>query len=168
VGTHRLKIELKHHGRDFAAKYDHVDEVFGGDHGARHFKAVVQVIFRKMNNPDIPTSTITLQVGHIDAAKDTYKVLQEIIAHQLNVGLRQIVNKVNVLHFVGNHDPLVVFADELPAANENNNYAALGIQAFVSGDLAYFATILRKPNMSPVWCNWCILFKGMHLDRSGQ
>ena len=59
MGTHRLKIELKHHGRDFAAKYDHVDEVFGGDHGARHFKAVVQVIFRKMNNPDIPTSTIT-------------------------------------------------------------------------------------------------------------
>jgi len=32
-----------------------------------------------------------------------------------------------VVHFVGNHDPLVVFADELPAANENNNYAALGI-----------------------------------------
>jgi len=64
-----------------------------------------------------------------------------------------------VVHFVANHYPFVVFEDELPAENENNNYAALGIQAFISGDLAFFATILSKPNMSPVWCNWCMLSK---------
>jgi hypothetical protein len=87
VVAHRLKLELKHHGRDFVAKYDHVDVVFGGDHGARHFRAVVQLIFRKKNSPGIPTSAVTLQVGHIDAAQDTYKVLEETIAHQLNEGL---------------------------------------------------------------------------------
>jgi hypothetical protein len=47
--------------------------LLGGDHSARCFRAVVKLIFRKMNNPDIPTSTVTLRVGHIDAAKDTYK-----------------------------------------------------------------------------------------------
>ena len=64
-----------------------------------------------------------------------------------------------MVHFVANHYPFVVFEDELPAENENNNYADLGIRAFISGDLAFFATILGKPNMSPVWCNWCMLSK---------
>ena len=45
VLVHRLRLELKHHGQDFTAKYNHVDVVFGGDHGARRFRAVVQLAY---------------------------------------------------------------------------------------------------------------------------
>ncbi len=150
-------MELKYHGRNFAEKYDHL--VFGGDHGVRRFRAVIQHIFRSKNSTDIPTSSVTLQVGHIDTAKDTYEVLEETIAHELNERLWWIVNKFVVVHFADNHDPVIVFADEAPAVEHNNNCATFGIQAFISGDLAFYATILGKPNMSPVWCNWCILSK---------
>jgi hypothetical protein len=46
VVAHRVKLELQFHGKNFAEQCDHVDVVFGGDHGARQFRAVVQVIFR--------------------------------------------------------------------------------------------------------------------------
>jgi len=29
----------------------------------------------------------------------------------------------------------------------------------MAGDLAFYATILGKPNMSPCWCTWCMLSK---------
>jgi hypothetical protein len=155
-----VKLELQFHGKNFAEQYDHIDVVFGGDHGARRFRAVVQVIFRSKNNANVPTSSITLQVGHINAAKDTYEVLEGTVARELNEGLWRIVDKVLVVHFAENHDPVIVFAVEAPAAEErHNNWAMFGIQALISGDLAFFSTILGKPNMSPIWCNWCMLSK---------
>jgi len=160
VVAHRVKLELQFHGKNFAEQCDHVDVVFGGDHGARRFRAVVQVIFRSKNNANVPTSSITLQVGHINAAKDTYEVLEGTVARELNEGLWRIVDKVLVVHFAENHDPVIVFAVEAPAAEErHNNWAMFGIQALISGDLAFFSTILGKPNMSPIWCNWCMLSK---------
>jgi len=29
----------------------------------------------------------------------------------------------------------------------------------MAGDLAFYATVLGKPNMSPCWCTWCMLSK---------
>ena len=34
-----------------------------------------------------------------------------------------------------------------------------GNSAFVTGDLAFYTTVLGKPNMSPCWCTWCMLSK---------
>jgi hypothetical protein len=125
----------------------------------------VQLIFRSQNHPEVPTCSVTLQVGHIDTAKDTYEVLEATICKQLNDGHWQIANKFAVVHFVGLHDPIVVFVDELPIADitNNNNTATTAmsfeVRTFISGDLAFFSTILGKPNMSPVWCNWCMLSK---------
>jgi len=102
VVAHRVKLELKCHGQNFMAQYDHLDVVFGGDHGARRFRAVGQLIFISKNNGNVPTSSVTLQVGHVDAPKDTYEVLEETIARELNEGLQRIVNKFLVVHFVCN------------------------------------------------------------------
>jgi len=48
--------------------------------------------------------------------------------------------------------------DERPD-NNNNRGIVLQIRAFIAGDLAFSATILGKPNMSPCWCTWCMLSK---------
>ena len=164
VVAHQLKLELKHRGPDFGTQYNALDVVFGGDHGARCFRAVVQLIFRSKNNPEVPTCSVTLQVGHFDAAKDTYEVLENTIAKQLNEGLRRIVNKFAVVYSVEHNEPTVIFADEMPVADINNNdthnkCVFFEVRAFVSGDLAFYSTILGKPNMSLCWCNWCMLFK---------
>jgi hypothetical protein len=118
----------------FMAQYDHLDVVFGDDHGARWFRAVVQLIFRSKNNGNVPTSSVTLQVGHIDAPKDTYEVLEETIARELNESLQRIFNKFLVIHFVRNHDPVVAFADEAPTQEHNNNWAAIVVRPFIFGD----------------------------------
>jgi hypothetical protein len=101
--------------------------------------------------------------------KDTYEVLEDTITKQLNKGLKRIVNKLAVVHFTQNNDPVVVFVDEAPAKamqrnDHNNNYAAFEVRAFISGDLAFYAKILGKPNISPCWCTWCMLSKqALHL-----
>jgi len=99
-------------------------------------------------------------VGPIDAAKDTYEVLQKTLAGPLNVGLRQIVNQFACVYpgDAEGNDPIVTVAAERPE-NINNMCITLEIRAFVAGDLAFYATVLGKPNMSPCWCTWCMLSK---------
>jgi hypothetical protein len=82
--------------------------------------------------------------------------LKGTIGAQLNDSLRRIVNKFAVIHLIPNEEPVVVIADESPGSNNN---VTLAIRVFISGDLAFYATILGKPNMAPIWCNWCMLTK---------
>jgi hypothetical protein len=164
VVAHQLKLELKHRGPDFGTQYNALDVVFGGDHGARHFRAVVQLIFRYKSNSEVPTCSVTLQVGHFHAAKDTCEVIEKTIAKQLNEGLRRIVNKFALIDSVEHSDPTVIFSDEMPVANIINNgthkkCVFFEVRAFASGDVAFYSTILGKPNMSPCWCSWCMLSK---------
>jgi hypothetical protein len=82
--------------------------------------------------------------------------LKGTIGVQLNDSLRRIVNKFAVIHLIPNEEPVVVIADESPGSNNN---VTLAIRVFISCDLAFYATILGKPNMAPIWCNWCMLTK---------
>jgi len=56
VIEHRLKSENEHRGKEyFAAQgYDSADVIFGGDHGARRFRAVIRLIFRNSKNNAVP------------------------------------------------------------------------------------------------------------------
>lgn len=159
VVVHRIKLELKHRGPQFLSQYNVLDVVLGGDHGARRFRAAVKLIFRRKDQPDVKTTSIILQVGHIDTAKDTYEILQQTLAQPLNEGMHRIINKFACVHQanVQGGDPIVTLAPERP--DTNNRCIAFAIRCFIAGDLAFFATILGKPNMSPCWCTWCQLSK---------
>ncbi len=128
VLLHWLKLELKHGGSSFFSNFTTVDVVFGGDHGAWRFRAVVKIIFRNADRPDVFTHSITLQVGHINCEKDTYEVLKGTIGVQLNDILWQIVNKFAVIHLILNEEPVVVIADESPGSNNN---VTLAIRVFI-------------------------------------
>jgi hypothetical protein len=112
VLLHRLKLELKHRGSSFFGNFTTVVVVFGGDHGAQCFRAVVKIIFGNADRPSIFTHSVTLQVGHINCGKDTYEVLKGTIGVQLNDSLRWVVNKFAVIHLIPNEEPVVVIADE--------------------------------------------------------
>jgi len=155
---HRMKLEFEYRGRDFFQNkgYNKLDVVLGGDHGARRFRAVIQLIFRNNNCPS-ETYSVTIHVGNIDCNKDTRKILDETIGKELNSGLKRIYGKILVIHIMENVCT-PSFSDELPG-NNNNFYFAFEMRTFVAGDLAFFSTLLGKENMSSVWCTWCKLSK---------
>ena len=89
-----------------------MDVVFGGDHGARRFRAVIQLIFRNADCHVNPYS-VTIHVGKIDCNKDTREILQKTIAAELNEGLWLIAGKIMVVH-VANNNVTTTFLEEPP------------------------------------------------------
>jgi hypothetical protein len=158
VVVHRIQLELEHRGSECLSQFDVLDVILGGDHGARRFRAAVKLIFRCKDQPEVKPISVILQVGHIDTAKDTYEILQQTIAPPLNEGMRRIINKFAAIHHAIGGNPIVTLVDERPD-NNNNRGIVLQIRAFMAGDLAFYATVLGKPNMSPCWCTWCMLSK---------
>jgi hypothetical protein len=92
-------------------------------------------------------------------SKDTYDILEQTIAPPLNEGMRRIINKFAAVHQPPAGNPIITLAAERPDNNNNNRGVVFEIRAFIAGDLAFYATILGKPNMSPCWCTWCMLSK---------
>ena len=76
-------------GGDQADKgIDNVDLVLGGDHGQGVFRALFKVIIRDQNKVII--DSFVVKVGHIDCKKDTYEVLKNTIAPDLDNDLKEL------------------------------------------------------------------------------
>jgi hypothetical protein len=111
-------------GADFFRSngFNQMDVVFGGDHGARRFRAVIQLIFCNVQCQVKPYA-VTIHVGNNDCNKDTREVLEKTIGKELNEGLRRISGKHLVPHVL--HDfCMVTFSDELPG-DENELFFLL-------------------------------------------
>jgi hypothetical protein len=115
------------------------------------------------------------KVEHVDCTKDTGVVLRSTIGPLLNESLRRIANAAECR--------LSVFISNTPNAQEpaiNNQPAALrrfalfggatvagqlgtllgaskSVRLFITGDLAFYATIQGKEHMSGTWCPYCDL-----------
>jgi hypothetical protein len=96
-----LEVEINGRGVNFFNQFDSVDIVFGGDHGARKFCAVVRLIFRNKNDASITTLSVVLTVGSIDCAKDSRLILQKTIINSINECLGCMSNKFLVA-FISN------------------------------------------------------------------
>jgi hypothetical protein len=96
-----LEVEINGRGENFFNQFDSVDIVFGGDHGARKFHAVVRLIFRNKNDASITTLSVVLTVGSIDCAKDSRLILQKTIINLVNDSLGLMSNKFLVA-FISN------------------------------------------------------------------
>jgi hypothetical protein len=60
---------------------------------------------------------------------------------------------------VHNMQHIVSLAEEPPAAAPDGGTHWFKLRPFIAGDLAFFATVLGKENMSATWCTWCKLSK---------
>jgi hypothetical protein len=157
----RLHTEFKSRGPNYFQQvgFNSIDIVFGGDHGARRFRAVIKIIFRNTEDKSVPSYSIVLTVGNIDCRKETRQILEATIAKPINEALNRIFNKFFVVNYQGNQY-LLTIADE-PAAAEGpagiNGAFSFSTRTFIAGDLAFFSLILGKENRSGKWCNWCML-----------
>jgi hypothetical protein len=156
---HRLKVEVNARGTPFIRQYDQADIVFGGDHGARRFRAVIKFILRNKDDNTIEPYSVVIHVGNVDCKKDTREVLEKTIGNELNESLKLIVGKVISFCCADPNTPMISLLDEPPADEMNERSFWLKTRTFVAGDLSFFATILGKENMSGTWCTWCMLSK---------
>jgi hypothetical protein len=93
-------------------------------------------------------------VGHIGCVKDTRVVLEKTIGGEINEGCKVLFGKFVVINRVNNN---MSISEEAPFVNLN--FIALPANVFITGDLAFFATILGKEHMGGIWCPWCMLSK---------
>ena len=153
---------------------DNIDLVLGGDHGARRFRMLFKVICRNENMEKL--DEFKVKVAHIDCKKDTYNIMRETISPSLNEDLKELMNESTKLivyrkkvdgkykyttqinTFVNNDDPPVfvcpITKEEVPAMKF---VRAVRIRIVVTGDLAFYASLLGKVNASGHWCTWCRL-----------
>ncbi len=159
---HRVKTEIDCRGVLFFKQqgYNSADIVFGGDHGARRFRAVVKLILRNNNNKEVKPLSVVLTVGSINCAKENRDILEKTIMGHMNQGLKRLVNKYLIAQ-CHNQGTTVTFGDEPPATEEeiaiNGDIFCLSTRTFIAGDMSFFAIILGKENMSGKWCTWCML-----------
>ena len=71
---------------------------FGADHGARRFRAVIKIIFRKKEDATVSPIPVVVTVGNIDCTKETHDILEKTIAKPINEGLRHIVIKFSLFN----------------------------------------------------------------------
>jgi hypothetical protein len=150
--------------------YTSVDFVIGADHGQGSFRAGVKVIYRNADQSIYATAIYGL--GEIECAKDTGDLLALAFIPRLNMALRRIIqyergNDGNLL----SDGTLTIYKK---AAEETSRFYAIldrtnrvriddtlelsvPIQVFVTGDLAFYATVLGKEGMDKAHCIWCKL-----------
>jgi len=153
--VHRLKTEVRCRGLTFLSQFNMLDIIFGGDHGARRFRAVIQLILRNKDNGEVEPYSIVITVANIDCQKDTRQVLEATVGIPLNESLKRIVGKFIFI----SPETISLMDEQLPDLGRPEESILMESRAFIAGDLSFFATILGKENMAGSWCTWCTLSK---------
>ncbi len=144
--VHRMKTEMDYRGREFFVHngYNSADIIFGGDHGARRFRAVLRLILRNTNNNDVVPLSVVITIANIDCDKENRAILENTIAKPINDGLRRLFQKKISLHF--NEAVNIATISNETGGNNNNDFLSLNTRTFIAGDLAFFSLILGKEN----------------------
>ena len=107
--------------------------------------------------------------AHIDCDKDTYDVLNDSIVKPLNEEMELLMNKDMFVYFMRNEDKkLIIKYSKEEDINKSIYKKNIQIKTrlLISGDLAFFATVVGKVNMSGRWCYWCNLSAKEWSDKS--
>jgi hypothetical protein len=137
--------------------YNNADIILGGDHGARRFCCIVRLILRNNNSHEINPLSVVITIGNLDYAKDDRLVLESTFFPSLNDHLWLIVGKFIAIQCVQDNNAVYFSDKEQPPPCDNSSIINLSSRIFLAGDMAFFATVLGKENMSSKWCNCCNL-----------
>ena len=86
--------------------------------------------------------------------------MNESIVRSLNEEIKIIINKDIFVFFMWNEDNKLIIEylkeDDINKSSFNN-IIQIPTRILISGDLAFFATVVGKVNISDCWCHWCNL-----------
>jgi hypothetical protein len=171
-----VQIAGEHKNRPEGFSYLSVDLVIGADHGQGSFRAGVKVIHRDLYQSVKATALYGL--GEIECAKDTGDLLALAFLPRLNAALKRIIKyerdgtgKLSADGTLsvckknrgaeGDADPtFYAILDRTGQTGANDTLEnSVPIRVFITGDLAFYATVLGKEGMDKAHCMWCELKK---------
>lgn len=178
VGLLTGQIAREHINQPAGFSYASVDFVIGADHGQGSFRAGVKVIYR--NADQSIKATAIYGLGEIECAKDTGDLLALAFIPRLNMALKRIISyQRDENGKLVSDGTLAVYKKQRGAEGEEQGaegdvfYAILDrterlcpidtlelnvpIRVFITGDLAFYATVLGKEGMDKAHCIWCKL-----------
>jgi hypothetical protein len=143
VVIHRLTLDIQQWTEFIFIQYDSINIVIGGDHGQRKFRMVIRLIYRNKSNPNIPEISHILKVGHINCIKDTRIVLEKTIGEKINNGCKALFGKNIIMNRAQGSASI---HEEPPFINQvyDTNFISVKVNLFITGNLAFYATILGK------------------------
>ena len=127
-----------------------VDIVVGGDHRQGKFRAMIKIILRYVD-VELKNKMIVIKVGHIEAKKDTYEILKNTVTPEMNDAIKRIKQGGNVLRIFENAETgeiKLTFSNDVLLNEASGCKWAMPVRVFLSGDLAFFATVLGEVNSS--------------------
>ena len=159
-----------------------IDLCWSADHGGGYFRAVTKC---KVRFVDRTSTQFIRRIGQMKCKSDKYDVVMNTMGPELNDGLCSMLEEdgltpreIKVYYKehaededdagngdaednVGNRDGKYHFITGLNLPRPNWMFVSTiqseNIRIAVTGDLAFYATMLGKPNMSAYWCVWCKL-----------
>ena len=135
-----------------------IDMVFGGDHGQGKMRCVTKFIPRDSGGNKVISYVI--KNAHIDVDHDTYDVLNNSIVKPINEDMKLLMKKDMFVYLLWNEDQkLTIQYSTKDDVNESKYVKVIQVvtRLLISGDLAFFATVVGKVNRSGCWCHWCNL-----------
>ena len=129
-----------------------IDIVVGGEHGQKKFRSICNFILRYINVKNL--NSYVIKNVHIDCEKkNAYDVLNESIVKPLNDEMKITINE-DICFLMRNEDKKVILKySKSEDINESNFRSVIKIctGVLISGDQAYFATVVGKIDMSDCW-----------------
>ena len=132
--------------------FESVDLVIGGDHGQGKFRSVMKVILRNRYGKNV--NHFCIKVNHIDCEKDTYEVLKKSIAAPLNADIKSINESKHIqvlTDIITKAVCLFIGTEDQVDMSQYIIKKSVPVRIIMCGDLAFFATVLVKVNMSGKW-----------------
>ena len=96
--------------------------------------------------------------AHIYCDHDTYDVLNKSIVKPINDDMKTLMNKDMFVILLWNEDDkLIIQYSTKDDCNESSYLKVIQIttRILISGDLAFFETVVGKANRSGCWYHWC-------------
>ena len=169
ITTKLKKIARPSDGSITGLEFNKLDIIIGGDHGQKAFRLSLKVILKTDGNKKV--GEFIANIGEVDCKKDTAVVLRNTIFSQINERLKTIVKyTTNAAGKITSDGTLFVIKQ--PTGEEYFSFErateplevdvpekAVDLRVFITGDLAFYATVLGMENASASACWLCLLKK---------
>ena len=128
-----------------------IDIVVGGEHGQRKFRSICNFILRYINVKNL--NSYVIKNVHIDCEKNAYVVWNKSIMNPLNDEIKIIMNEDMCFLMWNENKKVILKYSKSEDINESNFRSVIRIRTgvLISGDQAYFATVVGKIDMSNCW-----------------
>ena len=149
--------------------FNKLDIIIGGDHGQKSFRMSVKVILKRDKNEKV--EEFIANIGEVECRKDTAIVLRNTILSHINERLKVMINYRRDANGDIQSDG-TLFAIKKPSLEEYFSFEkptdplevlmvekSVDLRILVTGDLAFYATVLGMEGASSSACWLCLLKK---------